>query len=402
MSEMNDKELKELLKALPKVKDPRDPQEIYQNVSMKMNRKKQKSWIFPSLASAAALILFVFLVPNLMDWSDLTENAAEKNQFTESGKDLESAEQKTNETEPIAKENSINDSNDPEKTQIETQFDAYNLESYSALYGIERAGQSLFIYPIPDRMGQNIVPVTVLAPTDQNKPVFKQYEELMPLLKEEEWGLSDYYPLNAQFTISEDKKTLNIDLPADHLYGEGSAAEGNFIKVIHDAAAQNGIETVTFSTDGKPGVMFAHMGYIEVMSVKKQQNRGYYFYNISEGADKPYLVPSVDSFSSIREALNAMQEGIKQYNLQASIPSGFIIAEVVEDNDLLVIRLDDTATLTNDDSMLYTLEAILMTAKDFQFERVKIENSNLSRIGKFVFNEEWKVPTAPNKRMISK
>lgn len=402
MSEMNDKELKDLLKALPKIKDHRDPQEIYQNISMKMNRRKQKPWIIPSLASAAALILFVFLVPYLMDWSDLADNATDKITLTESGQDLESADQKANETEPMPKESSRSDSNDSDEMQMETQFNTNNHESYSALYEIEPSQHRLFIYPIPDRNGQNIVPVTVLAQTDHDKLVFQQYEELMPLLKEEEWGLSEFYPLNAKFTISEDNKTLNIDLPANHLYGEGSTAEDNFIKVINDAAAINGIETITFSTDGKPGVMFAHTGYIEVMSVKKQQNRGYYFYNISDGVDKPYLVPSADSFTSIREALNAMKEGVEAYNLQASIPSSFVIAEVVEDDEVLVIRLDDSATLTNDDSMLYTLEAILMTAKDFQFERVKIENSNLTRIGKFVFNEEWTVPTAPNRRIISK
>lgn len=402
MSEWNDKALKDLLKALPKIEDHRDPREIYQNVTMKMNKKKQKSWLLPSLASAAALLLFVFLVPNLMEWRDFADNFANKAELNESGESIEMTEQKAKETRPIAKEDSKNELNAHNEAEVKTQFDTYDHAVYSAIYATEVSGHSLFIYPIPDQRGQIIVPVTVLAPTDQTKFEFQQYEELMPLLTEEEWGLAEYYPLNAKLTISEDKKTLNIDLPADHLYGEGSTAEDNFIRVVNDAAAVNGIKTITFSTEGKPGVMFAHTGYIEIMPIRKYQNRGYYFYNISEGAEKPYLVPSTDSFSSIKEALNAMKEGNEINNLQESIPSGFIIAEVIEDEDLLVIRLDDSATLSNNESMLYTIEAILLTAKEFNFERVKVENSNLKQIGKFVFNEEWTVPLAPNKRIISK
>ena len=35
----------------------------------------------------------------------------------------------------------------------------------------------------------------------------------MPYLKEEEWGLSDYFPINGKLTLSENDKNLHVDLP---------------------------------------------------------------------------------------------------------------------------------------------------------------------------------------------
>lgn len=400
MSRKNDKDLEELLKSLPKIEDHRSPQEVYQNVSLKMKKRKHQVWILPSLASAVALLLFIFFVPNLMGWENLagpstdeiTTAESEENAITEIQNQQDSQSMNVNESQP-----DLNDDDD------ETKIDKNPIvqEDYSAVYATNRTGFRMFTYPIPDRNAQIIVPVTVLAPADQSKSEFEQFEELMPLLNEEEWGLSDYYPLNAKFHLSEDKKTLTIDLPEDHMYGAGTAAETNFLSVISDTAAMQGIETIMFTTDGQPGVMLSHTGFVERMSISKQENRGYYFYNISDTEQKPYLVPSREPYENIEEALHAMKENIELENLQASIPHHFVIADVAEEGDLLVIHLDESSSLIDNDSILYAIEAILLTAKDFNFEKVRIENANLKRIGKFVFSEEWNVPEAPNGIMIT-
>ncbi len=51
-SEWSDNELEELLRQMPKVKDHRDPRDIYQNISLK--KRKTKSWLLPGMAAAAA------------------------------------------------------------------------------------------------------------------------------------------------------------------------------------------------------------------------------------------------------------------------------------------------------------------------------------------------------------
>ena len=49
------------------------------------------------------------------------------------------------------------------------------------------------------------------------------------LLTEEDWGLMDYYPLNATFKLSPDGTSVMVDVPNDHSYGQGSASETIFI-----------------------------------------------------------------------------------------------------------------------------------------------------------------------------
>ncbi len=396
MGEMNEKELEELLKSLPRIKDRRNPQEIYQNISLKMEKRKGRSWMIPSLAGAAALLLFIFLVPQIMDWDNFALNFTgkdnyEKEEYIESGsKQMETVSQSGKE--------SLNSIKNGQKQEIRID----EQEIYSAVYDTGDSQYDYFVYPIPDRNGQILVPITVVARTEKNKAAFEQYTELMPLLKEEEWGLSDYYPLNGKLTLSEDQKTLHVDLPRNHIYGEGSSSEHNFMRVINDTAASRGIETITFSTEGNPGVNFSHTGYVEKMPVYIQGARGYYFYTPPGAGKKLYLVPSNQSYATIQEALGKMKENIPVDNLEASIPKNFVIAEVIEASDLLIIRLDDTATVTNETETIYTIEAILLTAKEFNFKRVKIENSNLASVGKFRFSEEWTVPLAPNRMILAK
>ena len=54
----------------------------------------------------------------------------------------------------------------------------------------------------------------------------------MGILREEEWGLRDYYPLNATFKADSINNSVTVDVPKNHKYGQGSAAETNFIKFI--------------------------------------------------------------------------------------------------------------------------------------------------------------------------
>ncbi|MED3563213.1 hypothetical protein P4447_12285, partial [Bacillus xiapuensis] len=63
-SEWSDKQLEDLLRQMPKIKDHRDPRDIYQNLSLK--KQKRPVWVIPVIASAAALLLIVILIPKLL------------------------------------------------------------------------------------------------------------------------------------------------------------------------------------------------------------------------------------------------------------------------------------------------------------------------------------------------
>ncbi|TFI49791.1 hypothetical protein E4O93_01000, partial [Diaphorobacter sp. DS2] len=85
-------------------------------------------------------------------------------------------------------------------------------------------------------------------------------------------------------------------------------------------------------------------------------------------------------------------------NLQASIPDDvdFEIEEIKEGK--LIIRFNNESEIIDNAPTLHAIEAILLTAKDFDFDTVKIENADVDKIGKFDLTEELKVPVAANKR----
>ncbi len=398
MGEFQDKELEKWLNSLPKIEDHRSPSDIYRQIEWKMKRKKRRSWIISSVASVAALLLLTFLyIPQWLQDNDFAGDFYEQRQnVAENEKNGKFAKKSEKEIHLYTEEPSPG-SMDKEGTS-DTESDAGgNYEGlYSAVYDTDISGYQTFIYPIPDKEGQIIVPVTVLAKRESDKNRMEQFEELMPYLKEEEWGLSDYFPINGKLTLSENDKNLHVDLPPNHQYGEGSSAEHNFIRVMHYTADMFGAETITFSTAGNAGVNFGHTGFVEKMQVQKEASCGYYFYYPSGTEKKPYIVPSGHSCQNIREALAAMKNNVESERLQASIPENFLIREVAASGDLLIMRLDERAAITDDVDTIYTIEAILLTAKDFQFKRVRMENANIRRVGKFEFGKDWPVPVGPN------
>lgn len=390
-SEMSEQQLEELLRSLPKIQDHRDPQDIYQNVSAKLRRRKNKTWVLPSVATAAALLLFVFIAPNIMDWQHSSEEPMEKSSTSESEDNkVKNREQQTDQTgeNRHTEEKSSEDQNGPKALEAE--------ELYTAVYDSEGSGKNVMTYYIPDQNAQNMVPVSVVVPAEKNKNRFQQYVDLMPKLQEEKWGLSEYYPLKAEFTFDESSGVLNVDLPSENMYEDGSASELSLTEVLTKNAAALGIKKITLSTDGNPGVNFGNQGPLTELPIEEARNHAYFFYYPTDKAKKPYLVPSTDPLENIKEAIEVMKNDIETYGLKASIPKEMKIDAVTASGRLLVIRLHDVTELSDDVKIIPSIEAILLTAKDFDYETVKIETEDPIQFGKFTFNEEWKVPSAPN------
>lgn len=400
-SEYSEEQLEKLLMNLPKIKDHRNPQDIYQNISIKMKKRKNKSWILPSIATAAAMLIFVVLAPNIMNWNDSTEEASDQNAAIESQQKMQVQEtEKGPETASAENNTMMILENEEEKRDIGPNKMNFQ-SSYTALYEANYASENVFTFAVPDAMAQNIVPVSVVVPKEDGKTTLEQLEETMAELKEKEWNLSDYYPLNANLELNKEGTVLNVDVPAQHFYGDGSASEIAFRNALSETAKMLGVDKVTLSTEGIPGIEFGNMGNLDEMKIEELGKHAYFFYYPKQSDDKPYIVPYSESFKSVETALNAMKENIDTHGLTASIPSEFRINEITSpDGKLLVIRLDDNSKLIDNTSLIHTIEAILLTAKDFDYEKVKIENSPLAQAGMFVFNEEWELPIAPNLKTI--
>ncbi|UOE54259.1 hypothetical protein LIT38_19545 [Bacillus sp. CMF12] len=412
-SKWSDEQLQELLSQMPKIKDDRDPKDIYQAIEIKMGKQKNRTWILPSIAAAAALLLLFILVPNLMSWQESADKQVElkadrstsSEQITSENNTILEAREEDSELNAQEK-----GSEEQDQAQLSTEPEAETNDEISektvvsessptAVYEEDLAGKEVLTYAIPDKDAQNIVPVSVLIDEDPARTKFEQFEDTMSRLTEVEWGLDDYYPLKANFTYDQGNKMLTVDVPADHPYSISSTTELLLEKVLANIMNNLDIEKINLMTEGEIGIDFSHYGYREEFIPENSNGNLIYYFLYPNGADStPFLVPLREQLNSIKEALIAMKQNRTENNLQASIPEDIDFeTEEIQDGKLL-IRFNNESEIIDDKSTLHAIEAILLTAKDFDFDTVKLENADVDKIGKFDLTEELKVPVAANKR----
>lgn len=391
-SEWSDKQLEELLRQMPKIHDHRNPRDIYQNLSIK--KRKRSAWILPSIATVAALLLFFLLVPKMMDRTEYSldsadqENSSKEEQISLSREDSSILMKKEDSTE---NETGISGA-EPKMLMTGT--------NKTALYDDDVGDGTVFTYWIPDSQAQILVPVSTVVQLENNKNWLTTFIETMGLLKEEEWGLSDYYPLNATLTLDNTNNTVIVDVPNDHKYGEGSTSETNFINLLKKNIASNSqVNKIMLTTNGQPGVEFGNFGEMEEIEVKLEGKHAYFFYT-PDGMETTYLVPSTDRYQDINAAFEAMKTDQPELGLASSLVPSFSFKDVTIQENKLIITMDENAAMENNLVNVYSYEAILLTAKNFGIDTVKIFNPPIKLLGPFDLTKEMKVPLAPNHRPI--
>lgn len=378
-SEWSDKQLEELLRQMPKLRDARQPHEIYQSLSFKMNRSNYKSRVLPVVASAAALLLLFMLIPGVL--------TNEKEPMSNANRSAPIAEKKQAQMDVYQVKNKKENANEPNGL-------------LTAAYENNIGNGKVLTYWIPDRQAQLLIPVSAVIHRPGKKTWVELFTAKMARLQEKQWGLSEYYPVQASLKLDEQSESVVVDLPDNQRYGQGSAAEINFIWAMENNISSNSnFKKMKLSTNGNPGIELGNAGKKSELDIRLERNRAYFFYTPA-GKKVPFLVPSLQEFSDIKSALEAMRTDFPDLGLKASLPSSFEVNSVAVKNKTLYLSLGKNHRLTNNEAMVHTYEAILLTAKDFGFENVKFKNPNIKNLGPFDLSKETKVPVAANLRLI--
>ncbi|MHC0036075.1 negative regulator of sigma-X activity [Pseudoneobacillus sp. C159] len=386
-SEWSDKELEELLRQMPKMKDHRDPRDIYQSLSLKAKKRKNKAWIVPSIASVAAALLLFILAPQV--WQVVFQDSSEK-QKSEINVAHEDAGEQFNMAK-IAPD--VKDNIEP-KSGAEQGISIMSTSFETALYEDELVDQDVITYTIPDQNAQLLVPVSIMVPKD-GKSWLDHYLDYQGKLTEEQWGLTEYYPLNAKLTMVDDR-TLNVDVKEGHRYLEGSASEVLFFDTMKGLLQNYNLDKITFSTNGNPGIVGGNTGETQYLSKQNELKHSYFVFQ-PNNQNSPFIVPGIDTFTDIESALSSMKVGYEAYGLQPSLPADFNFEIDSSLGDVLLIKVADGYPFTEEPKNIYAIEAILLTSKEFGYKAVKFENTNVQQIGRFNLQNEIKVPIAPNK-----
>lgn len=402
--EWNDKQLEELLHQLPKVIDHRHPHDIYQNISSKLNKRKKLNWIVPTIACSGALLLFFLLTPGFLNKTNFSsDQTAESTHEQHTYEVLEDNSVDHPISDKEDKQNSLqgNEEMKTEDQELPKATNKFTTEKLTAVYEQDLENYDQITYAIPDQIAQNIVPITVLIDKDETLSWFEQFKQAASLLTESAWSLADYYPLNADITYDKSTKRIHIDLPSDHMYGQGSAGYVMFTRALQETfAAQSGaVNMIVFTTDNEKGFE-GHGENIEQLPVKQLTNRAHYLFYANK-EEKPYIVPFTTVYENIEDALMNMEKPIAEYELSPAIPKHVSIERVKSEDGELRIYLSENTELKNDETALYFIEATLLTAKDFGFSSVKFENSPINQVGPFTFDQSIHVPIGMNKRVLN-
>ncbi|CAM3879115.1 hypothetical protein [Mesobacillus zeae] len=410
----SDKQLEDLLRQLPAITDNRDPKHIFQKVSAK-KKLRRPAWLFPAFATAAALFLVAVLAspfvrqengPNEnlpMELITTSDDSAESKAGRESEKSYSNNEKQaeksvkfTGNEKPAAKY-ALEDAVQPEE---ENYFAKNGMVEATAVYPEDLKDYASVTYAIPDAEGRVAVPVTALVPKDDSKTWFTRFKETMPKLTEEKWGLKDFYPLQADIGYDPGNETVTVDMETGHPYKLTSKPEAALINIIDYSFSNVNVKNILFSTDGRPGVELGNKQQLESHEVKPSGNHAYLFlYPVNSSV--PYIVPTEETFPSVEKAFKTMGLGQESNGLEASLSQVLVEGYIKNDegvNQTLHIKLADGAVFK--DEFIYSLEAILLTAKDFGFNSLKIDNPEIENVGRFNLKEEIGMPISPNKQLV--
>ncbi len=393
-SEWSDRELEELLRQMPKIQDHRDPRDIYQNLSLK--KHKTKTWLLPALAAAAALFLFFIIVPKLMDRTNSSVDSADEQKSTVN-KEMNIAQK--NSTIALKKEEA---SEEDRTNSGKSQAELMSTERIkTAIYDDEVGNGTVLTYWIPDQQARILIPISTLIPDSKGQSWITLFQETMANLKEEEWGLTDYYPLNVTMKIDEDNQTILVNVPENHPYGQGSTNEVNFKNVITNDIASNSRSSkkIKLTTNGEPGIDFGNYGRLENLDVVSQENHAFFLY-YPKGSEIPLLTPSIETYDDISTALEAMKTDPSEFGLQSSLGHLLPINNVSITEKTLNVSFKGNTSMQDNQLVLTSFEALLLTAKQFGLEKVVVKDAPLTSIGEFDLSKEIKVPIAPNFRNI--
>ncbi|MFE7062468.1 hypothetical protein ACFVAD_09955 [Sutcliffiella sp. NPDC057660] len=419
---MEEEQLEKLLRQMPRVKDDRDPKQIYREVHVGLNKKTRSFNVMPALALAAAVLIFAIISPLFlqnMNSSNSSMDQAARNSdgagIMESAERDDSGDSAKGEAvgiQSIGKEESL----DKENTDI-AMDDAK--ESDTDDMNVLTAEQPTFVVSNVMEETENVItigvsardamsndgafsfPISVVVPKTDEASYINDLEKIRYELDYDRLGLSVPH-LNDGAVITEAENedgTKKAMIEVGSLYrGYSSTQSFTFADQVAETFRLH-FTTVEYTNNGSSqNVEMAGNVKNGPEDLQKLRNKAYLKYK--GGQDGPtFLVLSQQDYEDVQEALNAMKTAPDQDSesrIEASVPKTIEITSLQPEGDLVKIVLSSASILDDTEETIFALEAMMMTAKEFGFKQVVFETAQSGSIGNVPLNEAVDVPLAPN------
>lgn len=398
-SEWNDDQLEQMLSQMPTIKDNRKPQEIYQNITLKMNKRKKKVWIVPTIASMAAALLLFILAPSFIQnmnssSHDSAEMSREKNSIA--------MEKDASQDESFS---TLQKAEEPKQDDGVGIFSEEEQPSLS--YAVNSVGENEVLLTYGVYLGGVMFPsiVSIVVESD-GEDVVEQWQKNIPQVNEfirqnASWGIDEipvsYFADFSEIETNDHAKAVRVDV--NNTVHTESFATGQLDEFTHTINSFRYLledyQHVELFQNDQQGIMIGQTGITEKsIDVEKDTKKAYLYYMNEESGQK-LLALSYENFKTVEQALDTMKKDMNQgdYILHPTIISE--IKDINEDGHNLEVHFSDNAVLENTDNYILMLDAIMLTAKEFNFDYVTFYG-NIDQIGNVRFGERTQVPLAPN------
>jgi len=380
-------EIEATLKKLPKINDHRSAQMIYMEVnqSKEIQGKKHNRFRYV-FVSAVAIMIFVIISSTIL----LNEQHSSEERSSKSS-DI-SEEYKVSDI----KETSLRDDATSNVTGFKEGevIEAVQTSDVRLLYPSDVNNNHYFTLAVPTLDVQYLVPFTIKLESNSMEQNINRLKEVEGMINEASFGLADYFPLNAQFSYLEEANAVIVDVPSenDYLYHDRV-----FLEMLRETFMYQDIDKIIFKTEGSNGIEFSHMGLLEEDEVVHHRQRAIYLYQYDEQSPGLF-VSSINQYDDITIAFEAMKQGDDPVNeaISTTIPASIQFDMVEENGRQLIITFSNDTVLENSKQYELAIAAMLLAAREFDFQTVLFRNGKIDTVGPFNLNEELEVPIAPN------
>ncbi|MBB6455277.1 hypothetical protein HNQ94_003777 [Salirhabdus euzebyi] len=388
----NDEKIKSLLKQMPQVEDHQDADDLFHKISLQLSNEKSVKkerrigWIIPSMATAVAAIIFMFIVgpfssPN--DNYELMSDSALDTGQPESMSGLTSEE-----AELLPPENT-------EEHGIATVEES-SMHSSRAVYK-ENSQLDYFTLYVTDK--SNIEYLIPLAfPYSNPDDIEHILNNVHDYIHPEHWGIDATLYDNISFSLLPDHKQVVVTVGDTFIEVAGSSRESALIDALHNTFRPLGYETIDFNQTNNTKVNFSHIGSVDIDPIPATgSNYSYKLYQKNE--ETPiWLVPVPVEETNVEEAIWNLQ--VLQDNeqlLRPSIPKEVVIEDIQTiGNEGVHITFAESTNVYNSQELTYMIDAILMTIKSYGYQYVQFLNGDDAQIGPYHLLEKIKVPDTVN------
>ncbi|MGV3466921.1 MAG: hypothetical protein ACO1OT_16715 [Heyndrickxia sp.] len=373
--------VKELLRNMPKITDNRNIDDIYWSVQRKMNKKTKSKKIFfiPALSVLAVVILMVLISPVFLkqgeQQSKSTDSSDRKAQVA-----MSSSKPKA---ELKKKEQSTVNADQNTKDQI----------SKTAVYNEDLKDDNVFTYGVFTKDAV-VVPVSVLAPKEENSDWINQYKTIAKTLAQKTPSLDNYLPLHGDMKYDAATKKLHIIIAKKDIPSINESIQLNLNRIVQYSFANQEVKEVDFSDENGNPIEVGELGEVKSQDINQTPQTAYYLYTSSDGED--YLLPTDETFSNFQAALEAMKTKPDDFH-QPVIGQDVDMKVNVENKEQANVQFTNNVQLDKEKNSMDMIEGILLTAKNFGITSIQFKNVEPLQWDGFDFSKPVEVPIAPNK-----